>query len=116
MIKLILGSSATENITLSKSSRAYKRGLTYSCLFHIPAFRFSKGRRLSSRESLCEARKQSSKGRRAAVQAGRLAVPHLAAALQGLQLPPPLRLAVVPQVFFVPTQPFEKKAVRLPSY
>ena len=63
MIKLILGSSATENITLSKSSRAYKRGLTYSCLFHIPAFRFSKGRRLSSRESLCEARKQSSKGR-----------------------------------------------------
>ena len=38
MIKLILGSSATENITLSKSSRAYKRALLIVVCFIFRPF------------------------------------------------------------------------------
>jgi hypothetical protein len=104
MIKLILGSSATEDITLSKSSRAYNRALLIVVCFIFRPFGLVKA-------AVCRAAKAFAKQGSKAVKAvgvfpprpprpprrgGRRAVPHLAAALQGLQLPPPpLRLAVV---------------------
>ena len=95
---MILGSSATENITLSKSSRAYKRALLIVVCFIFRPFGLVKA-------AVCRAAKAFAKQGSKAVKADgvfpprppprRAAVPHLAAVLQGLQLPPTLRLAVV---------------------